>query len=221
MYQIDIEFTTVVASEKDPDKVRFFQSQFGCDFMVSKVGDCQGEMARRVTSDGVTQSESDSLLPFCRMLDGGVPCTAVTPLSSSRKQNSGCVQRGVASTGVGFKETFGVIERQNPEVVLLECVKTLGETGDNDIPDSEYIVEQFAKHKYWASCVLVDAVETGSYAPRKRFYWPGLSQPDAKPVTVSHFFHKILNACKMEKPLPQDRSITNHGSWEPFTNRSH
>ena len=201
MYDIHVAFPPCVIAEHENDKRMFLHDQSGCGFIVDKVSELASESAMN-TLDPTGES---TLLPFCRAIDGGFPCKARSSLNNNRKANLHCVRQQRASTGEGFAETLEVVLRHVPDMVLLECVTELQESGDDGESDAEYIVNAFRQHNYWALCVQVDARDWGSFVSRIRAYWPALGElKDAPSEDITFFFTKIMNSLKLGKQLPWD-----------------
>ena len=75
-------------------------------------------------------------------------------------------------TGKGFGDTFAIVERHRPRLVILEHVVGLleqpGEDDPEEVSDADWIVEQFVSIGYWAAWFRFDAREYGPFVVRER-----------------------------------------------------
>ena len=190
---IQVAFDSCLCAEHKEEKQAHLIDQFSPRFLISEVGHLRGPSAKNLARGGAVE-----LLPYCFILDGGPPCTSRTPLSSRRSSNLNCVQEAREATGVGFSDVLAVTKEHWPQMISLECVKELNqESGDQAAQsDSDWVISQLRSAGYWAHTDTMDAVEFGSYPARVRTYWSGLMNLKGKPQDISHFFNRVLVACK-------------------------
>ena len=114
-------------------------------------------------------------------------------------------------TGKGFGDTFAIVERHRPRLVILDNVVGLLEQPGEDDPeedaDADWIVEQFVSIGYWAAWFRFDAREYGSFVVRERIYCIAVLHVDS--ANVSSFAHDVLCGLKHEplsvwQFLPED-----------------
>jgi hypothetical protein len=75
--------------------------------------------------------------------------------------------------------------------------------------DSEYFCSEIKKAGYWTRNDILDALDYGSFCPRKRMYWAAVRLPEGTSSEQVHvFFNSIINGMKMKSSWPAERFIT-------------
>ena len=164
---VDVEIQCVFQVEKDEEKRAHLLNHTCATHTfddVSKVASQQRLHCFR--------TNQDVLLPWAHTLFSGFPCTNRAKTSRTSHLSKGCVQKGTGVTGKGFGDTFAIVERHRPRLVILENVVGLleqpGEDDPEEVSDADWIVEQFVSIGYWAAWFRFDAREYGSFVVRER-----------------------------------------------------
>ena len=158
-YGITFRTGTVLHCESNKDKQGFLLNQVQPAYLIADAASLSGDSAVNLAGD----STAPVLLPHCFSLDGGIPCTARTPLNSRSAANLNCVQEERESTGQGFKAVRGAVQKQGPMMVALECVKELQQKLDEQsLSDAEYICESLSSDGYWTHKDILQAEDWGA-----------------------------------------------------------
>ena len=201
LYSIDIDFTTELVAEIDTERQAFICAQTPPEWLVGDVKQLDSESGFNL----MATSKRPTLYPSTHMMDAGVPCVSVTPLSSAKVKNKGCVQKETASTGQGFKNTFAIVRRHKPKIITFECVQMTTTQTESGVSDQAWITEEMkaGADGGWSHCESLDAHDFGSYASRVRPYW--VTIPDIKSTDmyneVTVYFRRLLNSFKIPEPL--------------------
>jgi hypothetical protein len=196
-FDIDIGIPTVLYCENKPSKQAHLIKEFAPAMLVSNLSELDADAA----INQVATSAAPQLLPHSFSLDGGIPCTSRTPLSSRSKANVNCVQESKAATGMGCAQIGRAITCHQPYKVSLECVVQLdAKAGGSEISDSEFIERDILRKKgYWTHSQQLNAPDFGAPYPRLRRYWGGLLGLQAVGNdTITSFFNRVLTAFKVE-----------------------
>lgn len=195
-YGVAVECDDILYCELSKTKRQFLRVQHKPRWLVADAMELSSDRAKNIATGD--DAERADLLPWCYMLDAGIPCTSRTPLSSKSAGNLNCVQDEKEATGLGFKATRAVIEKHWPQVISLECVTQLGQKGSGaDKPsDAEFICESLRSMGYWSHKDILQAQHWGAPNPRERLYWAAILNPEGRHDEVTAFFNTILTGLK-------------------------
>ena len=132
-------------------------------------------------------------------MDGGVPCTSRTPLSSKMKGNLNCVQQCREETGLGFEMMRKAVAVHRPRMVSMECVVQLMEVGGGSSrSDAQYIEDSMKDLKTWAYHQKMNSHDYAGEVDRVRCWWAACAgvHPNQYQLATS-WFTRLLALFKM------------------------
>lgn len=194
-YGLHFNYRSSVVAECMPEKQDFIRHQVKPYILVSDVAQLNADVATNLMTG------SQSLLPYCMLMDGGVPCTSRTPLSSKSSQNANCVQMEQEATGRGFRDLCAAVAKHWPVAIVLECVVQLSQKVGSQQSDAEWMCQKLRSMGYWCHTDSVQASEWGAPGPRERQYWCALRTVGGNHQDISHYFNTVLTSFKQPCPM--------------------
>ena len=203
-FGVNIKSQNVMRAEKNQHKQKFLQQMFGPDisFLVGDMALLQRDSAWNIVS------HTETSIPFFTSLDIGFPCTSRTPLSSKCRENLNCCQKNSAATGQACNLIFGIVDKNWPDEITMECVTTLNQIGDGcTTSDADFITDTLKSKGYWAAHFTMQAADHGSPVPRERLWWVALKgiKSDIHNEVSKHFLD-LVNSLRSPSQSDAERA---------------
>ena len=116
-------------------------------------------------------------VPSCLLWASGIECDTLSVLNNNSRIADNVVAAGEGKTGKSAQATMKYVERRQPDLLLLECVKGLGSTGKSSAPgaymkvsDLEFLIMWANKLGYITAALVLESTEYGACTSWARYY---------------------------------------------------
>ena len=196
--------THAFAAEIATDKQAFLQSQFDVKVLVSDVD----QLKELNVMD--EQTKTTKVLPWVATFGAGFACKGNSKQNVNRKQNKGCIRKGLTVSGKTFEAIRAYIVRTRPHISFLENVPQIDEKGDCEDTglaesDLNYIVDSFEEECFVVIAICFSAREFGSAAERQRYYFVVYDIPPQYGDQVKSLFQQIFGNLKLQQYPVEER----------------
>ena len=187
----------VFAAESDSQKRQFLVEQFENGLIFENTKDLSLNFAMDVRS-GVPR-----LVPQAKAFGAGFSCVSRSPCNNGRQQFKHCLRQATpCPTQETYEMSMAYIRSARPMICWLENVKELQE-GTEETNDLEYIKCELTELGYYTQAWVIDALQYGSAARRKRLYILAVQLDESIKNSPEHhlwleqFCERFLNVTKI------------------------
>ena len=213
-YGITCRWKPVFAAESNAEKRDFLLAQYSEGMLFENARDLSLNFANDVRSGRARQ-----LVPQAAAFAAGFSCVSRSPCNKNAKKFKHCLREGTpCPTQETYEMTMAYIRSARPTICWLENVKELesGDHGTEDINDLAYIKDELRSLNYYTQAWLIDALDYGSVARRKRLFVLGVILDESIADSPEHhlwleqFCERFLNVTKIGSKLVSDFVDLNH-----------
>ena len=202
-HELEAEVAHVFAAELDVDKRRFLLNQN------PNVGHMFGDINGLASLRSWCYKEGELVVvPTCNIFIAGFSCKSRSPNNRNSSEYKHCLQeQTTCETQDTWEACFRYIQGALPPIVIMENVKELTEKSAEGSSDADFVVSQLQAKGYFAMYSILEALDYGSLARRKRIWFiavlrnPTLATSDA---VIESLAVSLLTSMAASREQPRD-----------------